>query len=164
MAAGPKKPSKRHGAATTGRRPTSSKPVRPLTEVSPAWRRKMQARYGGPGKGTTEKPARGRAQTRPKTTSIRGAGRMDAVLAAQLEAIANGLEQITGIRAELQELRAIVEELVQTIAALVANSAVSGPDLEQSTPTPTDEVLIVETYDIPADGDEALEPPEVTPD
>ena len=118
----------------------------------------MQAGYNVPSKGTAEKPARGKVQTRRKTTSIRGAGQMDAVLAAQLEAIANGLEQFTDIRAELQELRTIVEELVQTVAALVANSTVSGSDLEQSTPTPTDEVLIVETYDIPVDGDEALEP------
>jgi len=83
---------------------------------------------------------------------------MDAVLAAQLEAIANGLEQITDIRTELQELRTIVEELAQSVATLVASSAVSGSDLEQLTPTPTDQLLVVETYDVPADGDEALEP------
>ena len=129
-----------------------------------ARRRKMQAGHSVPGKGTTEKAARGRAQTRRKTTSIRGAGQMDAVLAAQLEAIANGLEHITDIRAELQELRTIVEELVQSVAALVANSPVSGSGLEQSAPTPIDEVLIVETYDIPADGDEALEPSGSTQD
>jgi hypothetical protein len=164
MAAGSKKPSKRHGAATTGRRFAGGKPVSASKDASPARGRKMQARSGGTGKGTIGKPARGRAQTRRKTTSIRAAGQMDAVLAAQLEAIANGLEQIPDIRAELQELRTIVEELVQTVAALVANSAVSGSDLEQSAPTPTDEVLIVETYDIPADGDEALEPSRATPD
>ena len=89
---------------------------------------------------------------------------MDAVLAAQLEAIAHGLEQITDIRAELQELRTIVEELVLSVAALVANNPMSGSDLEQSAPTPIDEVLIVETYDIPADGDEALEPSGSTQD
>jgi hypothetical protein len=87
---------------------------------------------------------------------------MDAVLAAQLEAIANGLEQITNISVELQELRTIVEELVQTVAALVANSAVSESDLEQLAPAATDEVLIVQTYDIPAD-DEAVELREATP-
>ena len=164
MAAGSKRPSNRHGTATTGRRSSGSKPVRAPIGASPPRRRKMPAGHSVPGKGTTEKPARGRAQTRRKATSIRGAGQMDAVLAAQLEAIANRLEQITEIRAELQELRTIVEELVQSVAALVASSAVSGSDFEQSTPTPTDEVLIVETYDIPADGDEALEPSGATPD
>ena len=158
MAAGPKRPSKRHGTATTGRRSPSSKPVRAPIGASPPRRRKIEAGHSVPGKGTSEKPGRGRVQTRRKATSIRGAGQMDAVLAAQLEAIANGLEQITDIRTELQELRTIVEELVQSVTALVAKSAVSGSDLEQSVPTPTDEVLIVETYDIPADGDEALEP------
>jgi hypothetical protein len=164
MAAGPKRPSKRHGTATTGGRSPSSKPVRAPIGASPLRLGKMPAGHGVPAKGTTEKPARGRVQTRRKATSIRSAGRMDAVLAAQLEVIANGLEQVTEIRAELQELRTIVEELVQSVTALVANSAVSGSDLEQSTPTPTDEVLIVETYDIPADGYEALEPSGISQD
>ena len=98
----------------------------PASEAGRPRRRKMQARYGAPAKGTTTKPARGVARVRRKPD----AGQLDSVLAAQLEIIARSLEQISDMRAELGELRAIVEELAQNVAALLANSTAPGHDLE----------------------------------
>ncbi len=94
-----------------------------------------------------QKPARGRPLTRRKTAGVRGAGQMDAVVAAQLEAIAHGLEQVSDMRAELEEMRTIVEELAQNVAALVANSPGQERGLDQPAMTVTEEVLIVDTYD-----------------
>jgi di/tripeptidase len=154
MAAGPKGPSKRRGTAITGRRFTSAKPARRPTETSPSRLRKMQARSSAPGKEVTQKPARGRVQTRRKTTVIRGAGQKASVVTAQLEAIAHRLEQITEMRAELAEMRTIVEELAESVATLVANSAVQEGDLEQAVAVVTDEVLIIETNDVSTDEEE----------
>jgi hypothetical protein len=86
---------------------------------------------------------------------------MDAVLAAQLEAIAHGLEDIPGIRAEIEEMRAVIEALAQNVAALVANSSVENRDLEPTAPAAVDEVVIVETS---GDDDEGPEPPEFPQD
>ena len=86
---------------------------------------------------------------------------MDAVVAAQLEAIAHGLEQISDMRAELAELRIVVEELAQNVATLVANSPKQELGLDQPATTVTEEVLIVETDDSGSDttdGEEEAEP------
>jgi hypothetical protein len=72
---------------------------------------------------------------------------MDAVLAAQLEAIAHGLQQISGMRTELQEIRTLVEALARQIAALVANSPVQERGLDQPATAVIGEVLVVETED-----------------
>jgi hypothetical protein len=84
----------------------------------------------------------------------RGVGRMDSGAAA----IAQGLDQIGEMRAELQNLRAVIEELVQRVAALSANSPAEARGLEQATPAAADEVLIVETYGISADAEEKPQP------
>ena len=92
---------------------------------------------------------------------------MDAVLAAQLEAIAHGLEQISDMRAELQDIRTLVEALAKNIAALVANSPVQERGLDQPETAVIDEVLIVETDDsgsASADEKEASEPSGSTQD
>jgi hypothetical protein len=86
---------------------------------------------------------------------------MDAVVAAQLEAIAHGLEQISDMRAELAELRTIIEELAQNVAMLVANGLEQELGLDQPATTVAEEVLIVETHDsssATADGEEEPEP------
>jgi len=86
---------------------------------------------------------------------------MDAVVAAQLEAIAHGLEQISDMRAELAELRTIIEELAQNVATLVANGLEQERGLDQPATTVTEEVLIVETDDSDSDtidGEEEAEP------
>ena len=114
-----------------------------------------------------QKPARGRAQTRRKTAGIRSAGQINAVLPAQLEEVRRGLEQISDMRAELKELRTLVETPAQNIAALVANSPVQERGLDQPATAMTGEVLIVETDDsgsASADEEEASEPSGSTPD
>jgi hypothetical protein len=86
---------------------------------------------------------------------------MDAVVAAQLEAIAHGLEQISDMRAELAELRTIIEELAQNVAMLVANGLEQELGLDQPATTVAEEVLIVETHDSSSattDGEEEPEP------
>jgi hypothetical protein len=70
---------------------------------------------------------------------------------AQLEAIAHRLEQVTEMRAELAEMRTIVEELAESVATLVANSAVQE---RGDLPLVTDEVLIIETNDVSSDEEE----------
>ncbi len=84
---------------------------------------------------------------------------MDAVLAAQLEAIAHGLEDIPSIRAEIEEIRTVLEELAQNVAALVASSSMQDRDLEPPAPAVVDEVVIVEAYDDSDGDDERSEPP-----
>jgi len=161
MAANPKRSSKRRGEAITGRRSASSKPARPPKEASASRQRKKQARPSASVKETTQKRARGRRQIPQKTAGVRGAGPMDAVVAAQLEAIAHGLEQISDMRAELAELRTIIEELAQNVATLVANGLEQERGLDQPATTVTEEVLIVETDDSDSDtidGEEEAEP------
>jgi hypothetical protein len=165
MAASPKRSSKRQGRAISARRSTSAKPARPPTKASPPLKRKTQVR--SPGKVPTQEPARRRPQTPRKTAGTRNAGQTDAVLAAQLEAIAHGLQQISGMRTEFQEIRTLVEALARQIAALVANSPVQERGLDQPATAMVDEVLIVETDDsgsVSADHEEAPEPSESTPD
>jgi hypothetical protein len=84
---------------------------------------------------------------------------MDAVFAAQLEAIAHGLEEIPTIRAEVEELRTVIEELAESVAALVANSSGQTRELGPTVPAVADEVLIVETFVDADDDDESSEPP-----
>lgn len=150
MAAGPKK-AKRRSAPITGRRSASTKPVRPTTEVNPLRRYKSQARSNAPTKEPAQKPVRGRRAAE----GLRGTGRTDSVLAAQLEAIAHGLDQIADIRAEMEEMRTIIEELARNVAALVGNRSVQGRGPEPAS-TVTGEVLIVENYQDA--GDEGPEP------
>jgi hypothetical protein len=85
---------------------------------------------------------------------------MDAVVAAQLEAIAHGLEQISDLRAELAELRTIIEELAQNVATLVANGLEQELGLDRTATTVAEEVLIVETHDSSSATTDVEEEPE----
>jgi len=78
--------------------------------------RKASALPKKPIKVATRKPARG--QTSRKEPASRDAHRTDPVLAAQFEAIAHGLEQVGGLRADLDELRTLVGTLAQTLGTL----------------------------------------------
>jgi hypothetical protein len=117
--------------------------------ASQSRRRKAQVRPVALGKETTRKAARGRLTPRQKAASGRGPGRTDSALAARLEVIAQGLGQIAEMRAELADLRVVIEKLVQTVAALI-NSRAEERGLEQP-PSAGEEVLIVETYGVSAD-------------
>lgn len=56
---------------------------------------------------------------------------MDAGLTAQLEAMAHGLGQIDEARAELKDLRRLIEVLTGMVEGLVANQRASGDEPEQ---------------------------------
>ena len=115
MAAGPKRPSRRRGAPTTGRGRAPNKPPR-LAAEAVASRGKASALSKTPVRGATRKPARG--QTGRKGSAGGGAGRTDSVLPARLEAMAHDLEQVGGLRADLDELRTLVGTLAQTVGTL----------------------------------------------
>jgi hypothetical protein len=85
------------------------------------------------------------------------------VLAAQLEAIAQGLEDIPSIRAKIEEIRTVIDELAQNVAALVASS-LQNRDLPPTAPAVVEEVVIVEAYEDPDEDDEGPEPPEFPQD
>ena len=116
MATGPKRPSRGRDAPTTGRGRAANKPPRPAAETVASRSRKASALSKKPIKVATRKPARG--QTGRKGPASRGAHRTDPVLAAQFEAIAHGLEQVGGLRADLDELRTLVGTLAQTLGTL----------------------------------------------
>ena len=63
------------------------------------------------------------------------------------------LGQIADMRAELADLRAVIEALVQTVAALTADNEAQGGGIEQS-PAGNGEVLVVETHGVPANCEE----------
>jgi hypothetical protein len=69
-----------------------------------------------PAKTATPKPARG--QTRRKESTDGATGRLDSVLAARLEAIGHGLEQIGGLRADIEELRTQIGTIAQSVTRL----------------------------------------------
>ncbi len=129
--------------------------MRSVTDASPSQRSTSQARSNAPAKQKSQKPVR----KRPTAAGLRGSGQMDAVLAAQLEAIAHGLEDIPSIRAEIEEIRTVLEELAQNVAALVASSSMQDRDLEPPAPAVVDEVVIVEAYEDSDGDDERSEPP-----
>jgi hypothetical protein len=88
---------------------------------------------------------------------VRSAGEMDSALAARLETIAQGLGQITELRAEVEALRAIVEKLVQTVSALPPNSQDEARAPEEAPSGATEEVLVIETYGVSAAQEEQPE-------
>src|SRR6185312_3026976 len=69
-----------------------------------------------PAKVATPKPARG--QRRRKESTSGATGRLDSVLTARLEAIAHGLEQIGGLRADIEELRTQISTIAQSVTTL----------------------------------------------
>ena len=64
------------------------------------------------------------------------------------------------MRAELAELRTVVEELAQNVATLVANDLEQERGLDQPATTVAEEVLIVETDDSGSDTTDGEEEPE----
>jgi hypothetical protein len=115
MATGPKRPSRGRDAPTTGRGRAGNKPPRPAAESVASRSRKTPAPSKKPIKVATRKPARGQAGRKGLAG---GGGRTDSVLAARLEAIAHGLEQVDGLRADLDEVRTLVGTLAQTLGTL----------------------------------------------
>jgi hypothetical protein len=115
MAAGPKRSTTGRGAKTAGRDRATSKPARAAAKAPTAKGYKTAARKW-PAKTATPKPARG--QTRRKESTGGATGRLDLVLAARLEAIAHGLEQIGGLRADIEELRTQIGTIAQSVTTL----------------------------------------------
>jgi hypothetical protein len=152
MAAGSKKFPKQHGAGMTGRRSASASPVPPTLAASPSGRRKTQVRSRAIDKQRIAEPARGRVAPRRKAKVSHRADRTDSALSVQLDTIPRDLGQIADMRAELADLRAIIEELVQTVAVLTDSQA-QGDNIEQPAGG-TGEVLVVETYGVSADEEE----------
>ena len=103
-------------AATAGRSRTTGKTTRAAAKA-PTKGYKTAVRKS-PVKAATPKSAPGRTQTRRKASTGGAAGRLDSVLAARLEAIAHGLEQIGGLRADLEELRTQIGTIAQSVTTL----------------------------------------------
>jgi hypothetical protein len=144
MAAGPTKRSSRpRSSAKPRRQSASAKPAPRSTAAIPSRQRKTQA-----GKKAT--PKRTHAAAARNVAGARGAGQTDATVAALLETIAQGIGRIDEVHAELVNLRTVVEELIQTVSVLVADSEAQ----EREAATGTDDVVIVETYGVSADEEE----------
>ena len=131
----------------------AARPKRPPKSRGTATPRKAQARSNPPAKKAALKSARLQSQTKRKAAGSRRAGRVDPVAAAELEALALGLAQISDMRAELAELRTMVEAIAQNVAALVEDRLAQELDAERSEPTVSDDVLIVEVDEDAAGGD-----------
>lgn len=150
MAAGAKRSITGRGATTAGRGRSTSKPTRAAPKAPAAKGYKTAARKL-PAKAATPKPAPGRTQTRRKASTGGAADRLDSVLAARLEAIAHGLEQIGGLRADIEELRTQIGTIAQSVTTLaeavemlLSNDRRQGRNPEQPAtmapdPTATDE-------------------------
>ena len=105
--------------ASRGRTPSKSAPPKVKT-ASPA-RRKT------PTRNVAQKGARGGTQTKLAPSNRTGAP-MDAVLAAQFEAMAQEFGQIRELRTELHDLRMLVEALTGMVEGLVANQRAQDAD------------------------------------
>ena len=114
MAAGRKKTAAKRGATTARRGRTASMTAKVKAKAPTPPRRKAPARKAA------QKAPRSGAQVK-RAPSSRGAARLDAVLAAQLEAIAQDLELIREFRTELSDLRIAVETLTGMVEDLAAN-------------------------------------------
>ena len=115
MAAGAKRSTTGRGAKTAGRGRATSKPTQAAAKAPTAKGYKTAVRKL-PAKVATPKPARG--ETRRKASTSGATGRLDSVLAARLEAIAHGLEQIGGLRADIEELRTQIGTIAQSVTTL----------------------------------------------
>ena len=151
--AGPKKASQHRGATMTKRRSASAKSAPQPTAATPSRQRRQQARSGAVGNQPRPKTSRGRTSRRHKAAIVRRAGEMDSVL-ARLETIAQGLEQIAELRAELGSLRGVVEKLAQSVSALIPNSQAEARAPEEAAPAETEGILITETYGVSATQEE----------
>lgn len=114
MVMGPKRSGRSDAATAHGR--ASGKQTH-AAKASEAKRPKAPAPAKKPVEKAAVKPARGRAQV-PRQASAGRGGRRDPIVAAQLEAIAHRVEQIGGLRADLEELRTQVGTIAQSLATL----------------------------------------------
>ena len=135
--AAPPKTAKRRGAPIAGRRSAKTKPAKTTTRP----RAKSQAHASGPAKKPAQKPTR----ERRTAAGPRSAGRIDSILAAQLEAIAHGLEQIGDLRAEISELRAVIEELSLNVTALIETIFEQTAVDQGEEPAEANDLVIIET-------------------
>ena len=87
----------------------------------------------------SQKPVRGRATATGKPSSARNVRRTDVVLAAQLEAIASGLEQLTTLSAALEEMYVLMEALDRKMETLLAGNQDPGHSVTQPAPTVLDD-------------------------
>src|SRR5205823_1961772 len=71
---------------------------------------------------------------------------------------AQGLGQITELRAEVEALRAVVEKLVQTVSAVTPNRQDEPRAPEEAPPGGTEGVLVIETYGVSAAEEKQPEP------
>jgi hypothetical protein len=117
MAAGARRSTTTRNAAVAGRGRATGKPTRAAAKAPPAKGYKTAIRKS-PAKTAAPKSAPGRIQTRRKASTGGAAGRLDSALAARLEAIAHGLEQIDGLRADIEELRTQIGTIAQSMTTL----------------------------------------------
>ena len=117
MALGAKRSTTGRGTTTARRGHATRKPIGSATKL-PTTKGYKTAVRKSPVKAATPKSAPGRTQTRRKASAGGAAGRLDSVLAARLEAIAHGLEQIGGLRADLEELRTQIGTIAQSVTTL----------------------------------------------
>ena len=82
---------------------------------------------------------------------------MDSALSARLESIAEGLGQIAELRAEVEGLRTLVEKLVQTVSAMIPEGQTETGAPEQAAPAATEEVQVIETYNVSVAAEEEPE-------
>jgi len=115
MAASAKRSTTGRGAKTAGRGRATSKPTQAAAKPPTAKGYKTAVRKL-PVKTATPKPALG--QTRRKESTGGATGRLDSVPTARLEAIAHGLEQIGGLRADIEELRTQIATIAQSVTTL----------------------------------------------
>ena len=127
MAGGRKKTAAKRGTTTARRGRTASATATVKAKAATPARRKAPTRKAA------LKAPRSRTQAKP-APSNRGTARLDAVLAARLEAIAQDLELIRGLRDEVSDLRIAVETLTGMVEDLVANQRTQdeSPELEVS--------------------------------
>jgi hypothetical protein len=93
--------------------------------------------------------------------SNRSASQVDAALAAQIETMAQEVGQIPEVRAELRDLRRLVEALTGMVEGLIANQRAQGGDPAPEV-TPEKHRALAEDADT-ADDQGMPETPESTP-
>lgn len=121
MAAGRKNTPPKQGA-------TKARRGRPPGKWAPS-KTAGPARPKTPTRKVAQKAAHARTQTKP-VPSNRTAAQMDAVLAAQFEAMAQELGQIRELRTELNDVRMLVQALTEMVEGLVANQRAQDADPE----------------------------------
>jgi hypothetical protein len=157
MAAGRKKTAPKHGATNARPGRTASSSVQAKAKAAPPARPKRPTRK------VAQKAVRDRTQAR-RPESNRTVPQVDAVLAGQLESVAHELGQLRETRAELKDLRRLIEALTGMVEGLVADQRVQGGPSEQDV-TSEEHRAPAKDADEPdtADDQRGLEPAESAP-